>query len=85
MTKFEKEIRHWLYIFIKKKNQLLTRQNARQQRTLMMHSVHLHKYDVLTVPLTVQLHCPITSMMRTLSYKCSNRAGDNQSHSRILS
>ena len=84
MTKFEKEIRHRLYIFIKK-NQLLTRQNARQQHTLMMHSVHLHRYDVLTVPLTVQLHCPITSMMRTLSYKCSNRAGDNQSRSRILS
>ena len=41
-----------------------------------MCSVHLHKHDVLTVPLTVLLHCPIISMTCTLSYQCSNRAGE---------
>ena len=61
MTKFEKETRHWLYVFIKKK--LLTQQIARQQAMHMMGSVHLHRYDVLTV----LLHCPITSMMHTPS------------------
>ena len=65
MTKFEKETRHWLYVFIKKK--LLTQQIARQQAMHMMGSVHLHRYDVLTVPVTVLLHCPITSMMHTPS------------------
>ena len=54
MTKFEKETRHWLYVFIKKK--LLTQQIARQQAMHMMGSVHLHRYDVLTVPVTVLLH-----------------------------
>ena len=65
MTKFEKETRHWLYVFIKKK--LLTQRIARQQTMHMMGSVHLHRYDVLTVPVTVLLHCPITSMMHTPS------------------
>ena len=32
------------------------------------YSVHLHRYDIWTVPLTVLLHCPITSMMCTLTY-----------------
>ena len=41
-----------------------------------MRSVHLHKHDVLTVPLTVLLYCPIISMTCTLSYQCSNRAGE---------
>ena len=58
----------------------------------MTRSVHLHRHDGLTVPLTVLLHYPITSMTRKLqawrvnwklSYKCSNRAGNEQSHSRI--
>ena len=66
MTKFEKETRHWLYVFIKKKK-LLTQRIARQQTMHMMGSVHLHRYDVLTVPVTVLLHCPITSMMHTPS------------------
>ena len=72
LTKFEKEIRDrlWLYVFIKKrkgkKKEQLTRQNARQQH--MTRSVQLPWHDVLTVPLTVLLHCPITSMTRTLSY-----------------
>ena len=52
MTKFEKETRHRLYVFIKKKK-LLTRRNAEQQRAHMTRSVHLHMHDVLTVPLTV--------------------------------
>ena len=29
---------------------------------------HVHRHDVLTVPLTVLLHSPITSMMSALSY-----------------
>ena len=49
-----------------KKNQL-TRRNARQQRAQMTRSVHLHRHDVLTVPLTVLLYCPITYMTRKLS------------------
>ena len=58
----------------------------------MTRSVHLHRHDGLTVPLTVLLHYPITSMTRKLqawrvncklSYKCSNRAGNEQSHARI--
>ena len=67
MTKFVKETRQQVYLFIKKKQQL-TQQNARQQHVHMTRSVHLHKHDMLTVPLTVLLHCPITSMTCTLSY-----------------
>ena len=72
VTKFEKETRDrlWLYVFIKKekkkKKQPLTRQNARQQHTT--RSVHLPWHDVLTVSLTILLHCPITHMTRTPSY-----------------
>ena len=45
--------RHRLYVFIKKfkknnkKKHQLTHRNARQQRVLMMRSVHIHRYDVL--------------------------------------
>ena len=49
-----------------KEKQQLTRQNARQQH--MTRSVQLPWHDVLTVPLTVLLHCPITHMTRTPSY-----------------
>ena len=72
VKKFEKETtdRLWLYVFIKKrkrkKKQQLTRQNAGQQ--YMTRSVQLPWHDVLTVPLTVLLHCPITHMTRTPSY-----------------
>ena len=45
MTKFEKETRHKLYVFIK--NQQSTQQNTIQHHTLMTHSVHLHGHDVL--------------------------------------
>ena len=85
VPKFEKETRHRLgfYVFIKKrkrkKKATVTRRNARQQ--YMTRSVHLHRHDVLSVPLTVLLHCPITNMK--LSYQCSNQAGDYQSRSRI--
>ena len=46
------QTRHRLYVFIKnfkksKKKHQLTRRNARQQRVLMMRSVHIHRYDVL--------------------------------------
>ena len=52
MTKFVKETKHWLYGFIKKKKnqQQLTRRNARQQCAHVTRSVHLRRYDVLTVP-----------------------------------
>ena len=66
MTQFEKEIRHRFYVFLKKKRQL-TQRNARQQRARMTYSVHLHRHDVLTVPLTVLSNCPITSVTQTLS------------------
>ena len=70
MAKFEKETRHRLYVFIKKK--LLTRRNAEQQRAHMTRSVHLHMHDVLTVPLIVlyavqvqawRVHCPISAQI----------------------
>ena len=67
MTKFEKETRHRLYVFIK--NQRLTQRNARQQRAHATCSVHLHWHDVLTVPLTVLLHRPVTSMTQILPYQ----------------
>ena len=66
MTKFEKETRYKLYVFIK--NQQSTQRNTIQHHTLMTRSVHLHGHDVLPVPLTVLLHCPIKSMKRMLSY-----------------
>ena len=69
MKKFGKETRHQLFVFIKeKKNQQLTRRNARQQRARMTRSVHLHRHNELHVPLTVLLHFPITRVTRTLSF-----------------
>ena len=50
---------YWLYIFVIRKT---TVYSARQQRADMMRSVYLHRHDVLTVPLTALLHCPVTSM-----------------------
>ena len=79
VTKFEKEIRHLLYIFIRKKKQL-TQQNVQQQHAHVANTVHIHRYDMSTV----LLHCLITSMMHALSYSCSNHALDNQSPLRIL-
>ena len=66
MTTFERETRHPLEVSIKKKQ--LTWQNVRQQCAHMMCSVHLHRHDMLTVPLTVLLHYPITSMKCTVFY-----------------
>ena len=43
----------------KKRNHQWTRRNARQQRTHLTRSVHSHERDMLTVPLTVLLHCPV--------------------------
>ena len=40
----------------------------RDNSVLITRSVHLYRHDVLTVPLTVLLHRPITGMMHTLSY-----------------
>ena len=50
--------------FYKKKEQQLSWQNARQQHMRLMHSVHSYKHDVLTVPLAVLLHCPISAQIR---------------------
>ena len=64
ITKFEKETRHRLYVFIKK-----TQVNSVECATIhahMMRSVHLHSNDVLTVPLTVHLHYSIKSMTHAL-------------------
>ena len=79
MTKFEKEIKHRLYVVIKKQQQQqLTRQNARKKHTLMTLFVHLHKHEVSTVPLTVLLHRPSRSMTCTLSYIVLYLGGDDQ-------
>ena len=71
MKRFRKETKHQLYIFTKKRQkqlqkqqQLLTQQNVRKWHLHMMRSVLLHKQEVLTV----QLHCSTTSIMCTLSY-----------------
>ena len=53
--------------FQKNQKQQFTRRNARQQRAHMTRSVPSYRHDVVTVPLTVLLHCPITSMTRILS------------------
>lgn len=85
MTKFEIETRRRLYVFIEKKQQQqLTQQNVRQQHMYMMQSVHQHRHDMFTVPLTVLLHHSITSMMHILSYSCSYLHSDKQLCPRIL-
>ena len=53
--------------FQKNQKQQFTRRNARQQRAHTTRSVPSYGHDVVTVPLTVLLHCPITSMTRILS------------------
>ena len=75
LRKFEKETGHRLYVFIKTKNSLLG--EMRDSSAHMTRSVHSHRHDALTVPLTVLLHCSITNMTRTLSYYCSNRPADD--------
>ena len=60
MTKFQKETRHQLCVHFHKKKQQqqwqrLTLQNVRQKHAHMVCSVHLHRHDMLTDPLTVQL------------------------------
>ena len=67
MTNFEKKTRHWLNFFIKLKKKQLTGGNERKQLVHMTCSVHLHRHDVLTVSLTVLLHCSITRETCTLS------------------
>ena len=54
--------------FWQKKKKQLTRQNARQQRPHTTGSVPSHGHHVFTVPLNCPIHCPVTSMTRTLSY-----------------
>ena len=58
----------------KKKN--LTLWNAWQKRTHMTHTVYLHRYDMLAVPLTVLLHSPITSIIITITIS-SNVIGES--------
>ena len=64
MTEFEKETIHELHVFIRKNSLAKCETTARA----MTRPVHLQKHDVLIVPLTVLLHCLITSITRTLSY-----------------
>ena len=61
MTKFEKETRHRLYVFTKTKNNSSPGE-MRDNSAHMTCSVHSHRHDTLTIPLTVLLHCSITSM-----------------------
>ena len=60
-------------IHFHEEKQQLTQRNARQQCLHMTSCVHFHRHDMLTVPLTVLLHCPISSMKLTLSYWFSIR------------
>ena len=66
MTKFGNEARHWLYVFRKTKNNSLLGE-MRDNSARMTRSVPSYRHDVLTIPLTDLLHCPITSMTRILS------------------
>lgn len=82
LTKLWQNLRKKLdicYTFSLEKKQL-TQQNAQQQYAHVANTVHIHRYDMLTV----LLHCLITSMMHALSYSSSNHALDNQSPLRIL-
>ena len=49
MTKFEKETRHRLYVFIETKNNSLLGE-MRDNSAHMTRSVHSHRHDALTVP-----------------------------------
>ena len=53
-TKFErqKKLDIGCTVLLKKNQQQLTRRNVRQQRAHVTRSVHLRRYDVLTVPHT---------------------------------
>ena len=61
-----------VFIFIKKQQQL-SWQNVGQRHVHMTSSVHFHRHDMIIVPLTVLLHCPITSMICTLYYSAQIR------------
>ena len=54
----------------KKQKKQKTVNLVKRETTACAHYVFvlLHRYDLLTVPLTVLLHCPITSITHTLSY-----------------
>ena len=60
--------------FQKKKHQTTTRKKKEKsivnwtECETTVRAVHLHWHDVLNVPLTFLLHCPISSMTRTLSF-----------------
>ena len=53
--------------FQKNQKQQFTGGNARQQRAHMTRSVPSYRYDVLTVPLTDQIHCPVVVKVREQS------------------
>ena len=66
MTKFEKETRHRFLICMKKQNKsTVNSKKCETKASDLTRSVHLHRHDVLTVPLTVLLHYPIRRMMHT--------------------
>ena len=62
--------RNWTSVirFHKNEKQQFTLRNARQQRAHDAFCPFTQARTALTVPLTVLLHCPITSMTRTLPY-----------------
>ena len=61
--------------FHDEKKKHLTQWNAWQKRMHMVHTVYLHRHDMLTVPLTVLLHSPITSIIITITIS-SNVIGE---------
>ena len=82
LIKFEKETRHRLHVLIKNK---ITVSSAKCETTSRARDAfcHLHRHDVLIVPLTGILQCLITSMTRTFLLVLIS-LGDNPSRSRIL-
>ena len=60
-------------------NKMTTKRESNLLITSTRHRVYVFMKILILIG-----DCPITSMTRTLLYKCSNWAGDNQSRSRIL-
>ena len=67
--KFETSVIHF--------HEKLSVNSAKCLTTASAHDMYYRYYSSTT---TVLLHCPITSLMHTLSHKCSNQAGDNHYH-----
>ena len=72
ISKFEKGTRHWLYVFITKKTIV--------HLAKCVTTAHAHE---LFCTQAGCVNCSFSCLI-TLSNKCSNQAGDSQSHLRIL-